>query len=108
MPCFSSPSWQHGVTVEHREHVVRPIVRGIALLAGCVGGAGCHSSSDSGQQQPSMPTGGLDSRPSNLTCVAPSKTTGTGATVAVQRVFPSLTFSQPLLMLQAPGDDSRW
>ena len=26
----------------------------------------------------------------------------------LQRVFPNLTFSQPLAMLQAPGDDSRW
>jgi uncharacterized repeat protein (TIGR03806 family) len=40
--------------------------------------------------------------------VAPSKTTGGGATVKTQRVFPNLTFNQPLLMLQAPGDDSRW
>lgn len=28
--------------------------------------------------------------------------------IAVQRVFPQLAFEQPLLMLQAPGDDSRW
>jgi uncharacterized repeat protein (TIGR03806 family) len=26
----------------------------------------------------------------------------------LQRVFPNLTFSQPLAMLQAPGDDTRW
>jgi uncharacterized repeat protein (TIGR03806 family) len=96
-------------TVEHREHVVRPIPWGIAILASCIGGAGCHSSSDNGEQQaPPTPTGGLDSRPSNVTCVAPSKTTGAGTTVAVQRVFPGLTFDQPLLMLQAPGDSSRW
>jgi uncharacterized repeat protein (TIGR03806 family) len=45
----------------------------------------------------------------NATCVAPSKTAGGGgATIAVQRVFANLTFDQPLLMLQAPGDTSRW
>jgi uncharacterized repeat protein (TIGR03806 family) len=39
--------------------------------------------------------------------VAPAKTNGS-TTIDVQRVFPNLTFSQPLAMLQAPGDDSRW
>ncbi len=46
--------------------------------------------------------------PSNTTCVAPAKTASAGATVTTQRVFASLTFDQPLLMLQAPGDASRW
>src|SRR5262252_4432318 len=94
--------------VHHREHVVRPIARGIAIAVTCVGSAGCHSSSHGSQQPPPTPTGGLDSRPSNSTCVAPSKTAGTGATVSVQKVFPSLTFNLPLLMIQAPGDSSRW
>jgi len=52
---------------------------------------------------------GLDSRPSNTTCVAPLKSSSNGgATIALARVFPNLTFSQPLLMMQAPGDDTRW
>jgi uncharacterized repeat protein (TIGR03806 family) len=84
---------------------VRPIPQKLAIVLGCVGAAGCHSS---GHNQQAMPTGGLDSRPSNVSCVAPSKTTGGGTTVAVQKVFPSLPFNQPLLMLQAPGDASRW
>ena len=50
---------------------------------------------------------GLDERPANATCVAPPRPTGTAA-VSVQRVFPELSFSQPLLMLQVPGDASRW
>ncbi len=42
-------------------------------------------------------------------CVAPSRTTGgTGASIQLQRVFPNLTFTEPLAMLQAPGDDTRW
>ena len=28
--------------------------------------------------------------------------------ILTQRVFPQLAFDQPLLMLQAPGDDTRW
>jgi uncharacterized repeat protein (TIGR03806 family) len=51
---------------------------------------------------------GLDARPSSLTCVAPAKATAGGTTIALQRVFPNLTFNQPLAMLQAPGDDTRW
>jgi uncharacterized repeat protein (TIGR03806 family) len=29
-------------------------------------------------------------------------------TIALQQAFPNLTFNNPLLLLQAPGDDSRW
>ena len=28
--------------------------------------------------------------------------------LGVQRVFPNLSFANPVAMLQAPGDDSRW
>jgi uncharacterized repeat protein (TIGR03806 family) len=89
---------------------VKSVPKAIAILAGCVA-AGCHSSSnDSPQPSPTpMPAaGGLDARPSNTTCVAPAKGASAGATVTTQRVFPGLTFNLPLLMLQAPGDASRW
>jgi uncharacterized repeat protein (TIGR03806 family) len=59
-------------------------------------------------QSPPGPVVGLDARPSNTTCVAPVRNTGGGATIALQRVFPNLTFNQPVAMLQAPGDNSRW
>jgi uncharacterized repeat protein (TIGR03806 family) len=77
----------------------------------------CHSSSDGGGNTPPPPPPppppgaviGLDARPSNTTCVAPARTTGGGgATIALQRVFSNLTFDQPVAMLQAPGDDTRW
>jgi uncharacterized repeat protein (TIGR03806 family) len=75
----------------------------------------CHSSSSGGGNTtpppPPPPPGatvGLDARPSNLTCVAPATTTGGGATIALQRVFQSVALTQPVAMLQAPGDDSRW
>jgi uncharacterized repeat protein (TIGR03806 family) len=51
---------------------------------------------------------GLDSRPSNATCVA-GDAPSSAAAIAQQRVFASLpNFTQPVLMLQAPGDGSRW
>jgi uncharacterized repeat protein (TIGR03806 family) len=91
---------------------VNSVPKTIAILAGCVA-AGCHSSSGDSQQLSPAPTptpaaGGLDARPSNTTCVAPAKAASAGATVTTKRVFPSLTFNLPLLMLQAPGDASRW
>jgi uncharacterized repeat protein (TIGR03806 family) len=67
------------------------------------------------QPQPPASTAGLDARPSNTTCIAPARATG-GATIGTQRVFPNLTFRDPstrvtrnpLLMIQAPRDSSRW
>ena len=50
---------------------------------------------------------GLDRRPDNTTCVAGDRPSQT-VTFATQRVFPNLTFSSPVLMLQAPGNSSRW
>jgi len=80
-----------------------------ALVVGaCAALGGCHHSSNGGSSTP-LPVYGLDARPSNTTCVAPSRMpSGDGATIALSRVFANLAFSQPLAMLQAPGDDSRW
>jgi uncharacterized repeat protein (TIGR03806 family) len=49
---------------------------------------------------------GLESRPSNPTCVAPPRPAEASG-VALQRAFPRLTFRQPLFALQAPGDSRR-
>ncbi len=73
----------------------------------------CHSSSSDDGTTPPTPTPGvtlgLDARPSNLTCVAPAKSpSGSGTAIELQRAFAHLTFNQPLAMLQAPGDDTRW
>jgi uncharacterized repeat protein (TIGR03806 family) len=89
---------------------MRTIIRAIvglgiaALLEGCGG----SSSSGSSLAPPRPPlTGGLDARPANATCIAPSRN-GAGTSIALERVFADLAFEQPLAMLQAPGDDSRW
>ncbi|HEX8110165.1 MAG TPA: PQQ-dependent sugar dehydrogenase, partial [Kofleriaceae bacterium] len=49
---------------------------------------------------------GLDQRPSNTTCLArPRPVVNTG--VKLQPMWSTLTFQEPLFLLQAPGDD-RW
>ncbi len=54
------------------------------------------------------PVSGLDSRPSNTTCLA-GDAPSNNVTLAVQRVFPNLPdFSQPIAMLQEPGNSARW
>lgn len=51
---------------------------------------------------------GLDSRPSNTTCFAFDPPTSTTASLTLPRVFTGLTFTQPVALLQAPEDSSRW
>jgi uncharacterized repeat protein (TIGR03806 family) len=53
------------------------------------------------------PAGGLDGRPSNTTCLA-GDAPSSNVSLAVQRVFPSLTFDQPIALLQEPGNNDRW
>jgi uncharacterized repeat protein (TIGR03806 family) len=81
----------------------------VMLIGGCSGGGGDSQSPP--QNPPPVPVqnpSGLDARPSNATCVAPDRATGS-ATIATQRAFPNLIFrSQPVSMQQVPGDSSRW
>jgi len=58
---------------------------------------------------PPPPSGsGLDSRPSNTTCLA-GDAPSSSVSLAVQRVFPDLPdFTQPIAMLQEPGNSARW
>jgi uncharacterized repeat protein (TIGR03806 family) len=68
-------------------------------------GAGADAGADAGPLDAGSPFG-LDARPSNTTCIAPAKPVeNTG--VVTQRAFPALTFSQPVLLLHAPGETSR-
>lgn len=80
----------------------------VVILSGAL--QACGGSSDDGG--PSVPPGvvvGLDARPVNASCVAPDRAIGgSGAGIALQRVFAGVSFAQPLGLLQAPGDDSRW
>jgi uncharacterized repeat protein (TIGR03806 family) len=86
----------------------------VMLIAGCSGGEGVHEN-PAPPAPPSAPPpapanlSGLDARPSNTSCIAPERATGS-ATIAVQRAFPNLSFSttQPISLQQVPGDSSRW
>src|SRR5262245_45298402 len=84
----------------------------LALLAACNSG---NDSQNSPPPPPPPPVSGLDARPINTTCIAPERATG-GVTIAQERVFPNLKFTEPgtfdsrnpLWVGQAPGDSSRW
>ena len=86
----------------------------VALLAGCSSGGGDSDPPDQPPVQnpppppPAQVASGLDARPTNTSCVAPERSTGS-ATIATERVFPNLRFqNQPIAMVQVPGDSSRW
>ena len=84
------------------------VFKSLALLAlltffGCGGGNGATAI----EPPPPPSSAGLDQRPNNPDCVAPARATGT-STLSVERVFPNISFSEPVAMLQAPGDSSRW
>jgi uncharacterized repeat protein (TIGR03806 family) len=91
-----------------------------ALLAGCDSGQGTSSTpappappappppSPPPPPPPPGPTVGLDQRPSNTTCLAPARATGT-LTIGVQQVFANLpAFTSPVAIMQAPANDTRW
>lgn len=55
---------------------------------------------------PPSPDSGLDQRPTNSTCIAWDRPS-VGSDISLTQ-YTSLTFSSPIAMLQAPGDNSRW
>src|SRR5947208_142303 len=80
------------------------LIQTLALVA-CGGGG--DAPAPASPPPPPPPASGLDARPGNATCLA-GDAPGTSVSVAVQRVFPNLTFTQPIAMLQAPGNPARW
>lgn len=82
--------------------VARPaFLASVFAIASCGGGG---SGSGGGVSGPY----GLESRPANLTCIAPARP-GADATAAVVDAFPTAPdFAQPTKILQVPGDGSRW
>src|SRR4051812_13989037 len=85
----------------------------VVLLAGCSSGAGSPDAPPAAPPPPPPPpapvvVSGLDSRPSNTSCLAPERATGS-TTLGVERVFPNLSFKgETVAMLQVPKDSSRW
>jgi uncharacterized repeat protein (TIGR03806 family) len=86
----------------------------LALLTGCGSGGGDDGTVPTPTPPPVMPpppppaASGLDSRPANSTCLA-GDAPSNAVSLSVQRVFSSLpSFSQPVAMLQEPGNSARW
>jgi len=77
------------------------------LFAVAIGLTGCFPNNNDDDDNGDGLQAGLDTRPSNSTCVAPDRPQ-TGSSIQLERAFPNLSFSRSLLLLQAPGDDSRW
>jgi uncharacterized repeat protein (TIGR03806 family) len=76
----------------------------------------CHSSSDPAPAAvppppppppPAPGSLGLDARPNNLSCVSPPRPAAT-VDIDLIREFAGLAFTQPLAMMQSPGDPGRW
>lgn len=100
-------------------------VLGLAALLGIVSATACTSSPgdepgpgqsvaggpDAGDSGPSTPPQrsafGLEARPSNKTCIAPTRPPATGA-VKFERVFQTVNLVQTIALGQPPGDGSRW
>ncbi len=79
-------------------------------LAACFALSACGGGTTETAPPPTAaipPTGGLDARPSNTTCLATGEP-GFAISVSSARVFPNLTFQSPVLLLQPPGDNSTW
>lgn len=72
------------------------------------GGGGDATSQDGAGDTAPMPSDfGIDTRPSNPTCVAPARPPS-GVAVTWPRVFANAALSTPMMMRQIPGDPSRW
>ncbi len=81
----------------------------IVLLTASCGGSGNRSAAAPPTPPATPPTeaSGLSQRPNNTSCIAGASPAAM-QTLDKQRAFPKLTFSQPVLALQAPNDASRW
>jgi uncharacterized repeat protein (TIGR03806 family) len=80
----------------------------LACLHGCGGGESTRANEPPAPPPPppSDEPSGLDDRPSNATCLAWERPSADDS-ISITR-YTNLSFSSPVAMLQAPGDDSRW
>jgi uncharacterized repeat protein (TIGR03806 family) len=105
--CTASGGWSGSKAVSGSESV-GPLSTTTNFTLACTGAGGNVQRSVSVTvTAPPPPTSGLDARPSNTTCLAPERTT-TSPSLGLERAFPSLSFSSPVGLMQAPGDASRW
>ena len=86
------------------------VVIAMAGLAGCGGGGGGGGNGGGGppDDDDDDEVFGLDSRPSNPTCLAPERPV-LDAVVTTVDAFPAApAFSQPTKIIQGPGSPARW
>ncbi len=88
-------------------------LRGVLSLAGCILLTACGGSSGGGSggvvTPPPTSDFGLDSKPQNLTCVAPALPVGGGPTIEVVDAFPALpSLNGATKVLVEPVADPRW
>jgi uncharacterized repeat protein (TIGR03806 family) len=84
------------------------LLAALVYLHGCSGGESTQSN-DPPTNPPPPPSGetsGLDTRPSNTTCLAWDRPSSED-TISLTR-YTNLSFNQPVAMLQAPNNSSRW
>ena len=75
----------------------------LSTLSACGGGGG-----GGGAPAANPPVNsGLDARPSNTTCLAPTRPVGS-SNIRLERAYPNLAFNQPVGLYQEPADSSRW
>lgn len=75
----------------------------LSTLSACGGGGG-----GGGAPAANPPVNsGLDARPSNTTCLAPTRPVGS-SNIRLERAYPNLVFNQPIGLYQEPTDSSRW
>lgn len=77
---------------------------GLVLAIGSLQGCGGGGESGRADTPPTVAASGLDARPSNASCLAWPRA---GASISLAR-YTSLSFSQPVAMLQAPSIDTHW
>ncbi len=82
------------------------ILVSVALTA--CGGGGGDSARRSRTPSASCPPGRSSMPVPATPAVSPPVSPGSGVSVSAQRVFPNLTFTSPVLLIQAPGDTSKW
>ncbi|HET9627433.1 MAG TPA: PQQ-dependent sugar dehydrogenase [Kofleriaceae bacterium] len=84
---------------------MRTLLWPAAVLGALAATASCGD--DGNKPPPTIAPFGLDSRPTNTTCLAkprPAESAG----VKREQMWPGISFNIPMYMSQAPGDDTHW
>lgn len=87
-------------------HHLRLALLFVVALAACGGANDAPSAAFAGEFRVSSRQFAADAPPSPSDALVPARSAL--PPVSVERMFPALSFRQPVQMLQAPGDDGRW